>query len=118
MQRYRNFGDTLNFLLLVISDNSELATPDEMSHIDAFNEKLRENGHWVYANGMSHPSASVVIDNRDGVPKITSGPLHNTKEFAAGMWIIEAPDLETAHQLAAQGSHACNRKIEVRPFHR
>lgn len=107
----------MNFLLLVISDNSELATPGEMSHIDAFNEKLRADGHWVYANGMEHPSASVVIDNRNNAHMVTPGPLNDTKEFAAGMWIIDAPNLETAQQLAAEGSQACNRKIEVRPFH-
>jgi hypothetical protein len=29
---------------------------------------------------------------------------------------MEAPDLDVALQLAAEGSKACNRKIEVRPI--
>jgi hypothetical protein len=33
-----------------------------------------------------------------------------------GFWIIEAADLDVALKLAAEGSKACNRKIEVRPF--
>jgi len=31
-------------------------------------------------------------------------------------WIIEASDLDVALKLGAEGSKACNRKIEVRPF--
>jgi hypothetical protein len=30
--------------------------------------------------------------------------------------ISEAPDLDVALKLAAEGSKACNRKVEVRPF--
>ena len=29
---------------------------------------------------------------------------------------MEAPDLDVALKLAAGGSKACNRKVEVRPF--
>jgi hypothetical protein len=29
---------------------------------------------------------------------------------------MEAPDLDVALKLAAAGSKACNRKLEVRPF--
>ena len=36
--------------------------------------------------------------------------------FLIGFWIIEAADLDVALKLAAQGSKACNRKVEVRPF--
>jgi hypothetical protein len=39
-----------------------------------------------------------------------------SKEFLAGFWILEAPDIDVTLRLAAEGSKACNRKIEVRPF--
>jgi hypothetical protein len=39
-----------------------------------------------------------------------------TKEYIAGFWIIEAPDLDVALELATGGSKACNRRVEVRPF--
>ncbi len=47
---------------------------------------------------------------------LTDGPFLESKEFMAGVWTIEAPDLDVALKLAAQGSKAYNRKIEVRPF--
>ena len=34
----------------------------------------------------------------------------------AGFWIIDAPDLDVALALMADGSKACNRRVEVRPF--
>ena len=40
--------------------------------------------------------------------------LPESKEYLAGFWIIEAPDLDVALKLAAEGSKACNRKVEVR----
>jgi len=39
-----------------------------------------------------------------------------SKEFLAGFWVMEAADLDVALELAAAGSKACNRKVEVRPF--
>ena len=39
-----------------------------------------------------------------------------SKEYLGGMWIIEAAGLNVALKLAAEGSKACNRRVEVRPF--
>ena len=47
---------------------------------------------------------------------ITDGPFLESKEYLAGFWIIEAPDLDVALKLAAAGSKHCNRKVEVRPL--
>jgi hypothetical protein len=47
---------------------------------------------------------------------LTDGPYVETKEYVVGFWIVEAPDLDVALRLAAEGSRACNRKIELRPF--
>jgi hypothetical protein len=107
----------MKFLISVIDGESASAKPDEMSAIDAFNDKLRANGHWVFAWGLEDPTASVVIDNRDGTNIIVSGPLVESPEWVSGVWIIEAPDYSTASQLALEGSHACNRRVELRPFH-
>jgi hypothetical protein len=39
-----------------------------------------------------------------------------SKEYVAGFWVIEAPDLDVALKLAAEASKACRGKVEVRPF--
>jgi hypothetical protein len=106
----------MQYLVSVIDDTASLATPDEMAATDVFNDRLKADGHWVFAGGLAAPSAATVIDNRGGEAMITDGPFLESKEYLAGFWIMEAPDLDVALTLAAEGSKACNRKIEVRPF--
>jgi hypothetical protein len=106
----------MQYLISVINDTDGLATPDEDAAIDVFNDRLKAEGHWVFAGGLGSPSAATVIDNRGGEAMFTDGPFLESKEYIVGFWIIEAPDLDVALKLAADGSKACNRKVEVRPF--
>ncbi len=106
----------MQYLVSVIDDTAGLATPDEMAAIHAFNDRLKAEGYWVFAGGLAAPSSATVIDNRGGEAVCTDGPFLESKEYLAGFWIIEAPDLDVALKLAADGSKHCNRKVEVRPF--
>ena len=106
----------MQYLVSVITDTAGLATPDEQAAIDVFNDRLKAEGYWVFAGGLAAPSAATVVDNRGGEAIVTDGPFVETKEHLIGFWIIKAPDLDVALKLAAEGSKACNRKIEVRPF--
>jgi len=106
----------MQYLVSVINDTSDLAAADEMAAIDVFNEGLQAQGHWVFAGGLAGPGAATVIDNRGGEAVITDGPFLESKEYIVGFWVMEAADLDVALKLAAQGSKACNRKVEVRPF--
>jgi hypothetical protein len=108
----------MQYLVSVIFDETDgLATPSEMAAIDTFNERLQAEGHWVFAGGLNPPSTATVIDNRGGEAMFSDGPFVESKEYLAGFWIIEAPDLDVALKLAAEGSKACNRRVEVRPFY-
>ena len=106
----------MKYLVSVIHDSPSLATQEEMSAIDVFNDRLQAEGYWVFAGGLGGPDSATVIDNRGAEVMFTDGPFVESKEYLAGFWIIEAADLDVALRLAAEGSKACNRKIEVRPF--
>jgi hypothetical protein len=113
----------MQYLISVIDDGqAEVAGGDasassaEDAAIDVFNKQLRSGGYWVFAGGLGRPIAATVVDNRGGAPAISDGPYLESKEFLAGFWIIEAPDLDVALRLAQGASKACNRKIEIRPF--
>jgi hypothetical protein len=106
----------MQYLVSVIDDGTGLATSTEETDINAFNDRLRADGHWVFAGGLGTPDPATVIDNRGDEAVFTEGPFLESKEYLAGFWIIEAADLDVALKLAAEGSKACNRKIEVRPF--
>lgn len=82
----------------------------------AFNERLVADGYWVFGGGLEAVSSATVVDGRGDRPVVTDGPYVETKEVLAGFWVIEAPDLETAQRIAADGSRACRGTVEVRPF--
>ncbi|HET6666013.1 MAG TPA: YciI family protein [Intrasporangium sp.] len=106
----------MQYFVSVIDDKTNSGTADEMATIDEFNRRLVADGHWVFAGGLAAPSSATVIDNRGEEAMFTDGPFLESKEYIAGFWIMEAPDLDVALKLAADGSKACNRKVEVRPF--
>jgi hypothetical protein len=106
----------MQYLVSVIADTADLATTDEMAAIDVFNDRLQSEGHWVFAGGLAAPGSATVIDNRGGEAMFTDGPFVESKEYLIGFWVMEAADLDVALRLAAAGSRACNRKVEVRPF--
>ncbi len=106
----------MQYLVSVIDDTAGLATTDEMAAINAFNDGLKAEGCWVFAGGLAVPSSATVIDNRGERAMFTDGPFLESKEYLAGFWIIEAADLDVALKVATEGSKACNRKVEVRPF--
>jgi hypothetical protein len=82
----------------------------------AFNDKLRADGYWVFAGGLRPASTATVVDGQGETPVMTDGPYLETKEVIGGFWVIDAPDLDVALNLAAEGSKACRGKVEVRPF--
>jgi hypothetical protein len=106
----------MQYLFSVIDDGAGLATPTEQADIDVFNDRLRAEGHWVFAGGLGSPDPATVVDNRGDEAIVTDGPFVESKEYLAGFWVVEAADLDVALELAAEGSRRCNRKVEVRPF--
>jgi hypothetical protein len=106
----------MQYLVSVIDDGAGSATLDEQAAIDVFNDRLQAEGYWVFAGGLGVPDTATVIDNRGDEAVVTDGPFVESKEYLVGFWIIEATDLDVALKLATEGSKACNRKVEVRPF--
>lgn len=106
----------MQYLVSVIDDGFGPTTTIEETAIDVFNDRLKADGYWVFAGGLGAPDSATVVDARGAETLVTDGPFVESKEYLAGFWIIEAPDLDVVLGLAAEGSRACNRKIEVRPF--
>lgn len=109
--------------LLAVHGNEEqyAATPPEQMQemfaaVDKFNEKLQAEGIWVFGGGLMPAETATVVDGTGESLVMTDGPYLETKEHIGGFWVIEAPDLDAALKLAAEGSAACQGKVEVRPF--
>jgi hypothetical protein len=106
----------MRFVIFVIDGDSNTATAGEGAAIDAFNDLLRAGKHLILAAGIAEPSRATLIDNRDGLGAITPGSLFSGAEHYSGFWIIEADSAEQAQDFAIEGSLACNRRVELRPF--
>lgn len=89
------------FAMFVVDSDTRTGSPAEMAAIDAFNEGLRANGHWIMAFGLESPGPESI---------------QSTEAFYSGIWIIEASDMAEAQILTAQAAQACNRRVELRPF--
>lgn len=106
----------MRFLLCVLAEGTELATPGEMAAIDAFNETLEAAGRRIMAVGLEAPAAGGLVDARGAGTVVADGLRLTSGEHLAGFWIVDVPDRATALALAAEGSRACDRRVEVRAF--
>ena len=107
----------MRFIIFVIdSQPNGSASSDEMVAIDAFNDSLQKNGHWITAAGINASIKAISIDNRGGLNQVKRGHSLQGDEYFSGFWIIEAADEDEAVHLASEGSKACNRKVEVRAY--
>jgi hypothetical protein len=104
------------YLINVIDDRTNSALPGEMEAIDAFNDRLRAHGHWVFAGGLAAPTTATVVDNRGDKGLVSDGPFLESSEHVSGFWVIRAADRDTALALAVEGSKCCNRRVELRAF--
>jgi hypothetical protein len=106
----------MRFVIFVIDVASNSATGNEMAAIDAFNDRLAAGGNLILAAGIADPSRATLIDNRKGAKIVSLGSLYNTPEHYSGFWIVNAESEVQARALAQEGSAACNRRVELRPF--
>lgn len=106
----------MKFVIFVIDDGNNLADSSEMSNIDAFNQMLVDNGHFIHAAGIESGAATTVIDNRNNANQTSQGSLYSAPAHYTGFWLIESQDDAQALELSKQASKACNRKVELRAY--
>jgi hypothetical protein len=109
------------YLLSVWHDNDyelDFSSPDAqrmVAQVGAFNEELQRTGTWVFGAGLHPASSATVVRSARGEVSMTDGPYAETKEQMGGFWIVEAPDLDAALDLAGRAATACEGPVEVRP---
>ena len=109
------------YLLSVHSVEGEAPpTPEAMEQmfkdVDAVNQKMMDQGAWVFGGGLHPVDTATVVRVENGEVITTDGPFAEAKEHLGGFWIIQAPDLDAALKWAAEATVACQGPVEVRPF--
>ena len=107
-------------LSVYMVEGDEPPSPEAMEQayrdVDKFNQKLQDEGAWVFAGGLHEANTATVVQVKDGDVLTTDGPFPEAKEQLGGFWVVEAQDLDAALALAAEATVACKAPVEVRPF--
>ena len=92
---------------------------EQQSYADtgAFNQRLIDGGHFVYANGISEPSEAVLVDNRNDESIVVNETYIKGTRYLGGFWVVNFDDDATAQQWALAASKACQQQVEIRRFH-
>ena len=76
---------------------------------------LTDAGLLVANEGLAGTDAATTVRVRGGATEVTDGPFAETKEYLAGFFLIDAPDLDAALSWAARIPSAEYGSVEVRP---
>jgi hypothetical protein len=80
-----------------------------------YNDRLRVNGHVAAEVPLQPPETAVTLYWTNGTVATTDGPYAETKEQLAGLFILEARDLNHAIQLISQHPGMKLGPNEIRP---
>jgi hypothetical protein len=110
----------MKYLLLIYGPDREGMTPDDLAAESprwfAYTQKLADAGLMLGGEALQGQSTATTVRVRDGETLISDGPFAETKELLAGFYLIDAPDLETAQEWAAQMPNIAYGSVEVRPI--
>jgi hypothetical protein len=113
----------MKYLLMLYADEKAgAAIPPEqmagfMGKMHAYQQALEKAGAFVATAGLSPTWDAKTIKRDADALKVHDGPYADTREQFGGYYIIEAPDMDRAMELAAQCPAATWGSVEIRPFH-
>jgi hypothetical protein len=94
-------------------------TPDEIKEEQPrwakYAQDINEAGIFVANHGLQGPEAATTVQVRNDETVITDGPYAETKEYFAGYWVVDVPDLDAALDWAARMPSSEYGSVEVRP---
>ena len=95
-----------------LSENERNAMMEECF---AYDDVLRENGHFVGGEALQSARNATTLRFQNGKVSITDGPYAETKEQLGGILILEAKDLNHAIQLMSKHPGVRGGSFEIRP---
>ena len=104
----------MKYACLVYLEESKLRAVAD-SECAKFGSGLRERGVLPAAEALQPAQTAKSLRVRNGAIKVIDGPFTETKEMLAGFYIIEAPNMDAALEIAARIPPAREGTIEVRP---
>lgn len=107
-------------LLIYANDEAWAAVPEEIKTKEiakqaAWNARYFASGELLAAYGLGGENDASLVSQKDGVPFVTDGPYLEAKEYVCSLYLIEAPTLERAREIAADMPRAGEAPVEMWP---
>jgi hypothetical protein len=80
-----------------------------------YTQGLQEDGVMVHGAALQGLDTATTVRVRDDETQIVDGPFAETKEFLAGYYLLDCPDLDAALAYAARIPNIRYGSTEVRP---
>lgn len=112
----------MKYALLIYGEEKARSAPDstEMQEImgayKTYTQELNEAGINLGGEALQGVETATTVRVRDGKTLTTDGPFAETKEQLGGFYLVEAPDLDAAIDLAARLPGSWHGSVEVRPI--
>ncbi len=107
------------YMLLIYNPVDSPVTPEQMAEMgprwDAYTQTLVDAGALVGGDALERADVATMVRERDGQTQFTDGPFAETKEYLAGYYLVDCPDLDTALGHASRMPNVAFGSVEVRP---
>jgi hypothetical protein len=107
------------YMLLIYNPVENPLSPEQMGEVgarfDAYTEGLKDAGVHVGGDALEGAAIATTLRERDGEVQITDGPYAETKEYLAGYYLVDCPDLDSALDHASRMPNIGYGSVEVRP---
>ena len=94
---------------------SESKQHSMMDECFAYDDILRENGHFAGGEALQGAQSAATLRWKDGKVLVSDGPYAETKEQLGGILILEARDMKHAIELMSKHPGVKNGPFEIRP---
>ena len=106
----------MRYLLFICTDPSAEPYDADQDNIESWVSETDSRGIRIFGDRLAEPDQAVTVRKRSGRVVRTDGPFTETKEWIAGIDVIECAGLDEAVEVAAKHPMARFGRIEVRPF--
>jgi hypothetical protein len=105
-------------LLIYMNENAMNPSEREQCYKDSTQlcHDLQSNGQFITASPLQSVTTATSLRMREGKRLVTDGPFAETREQLGGFFMIDAPDLDAAINIASRIPAAKKGTVEIRPI--
>lgn len=111
----------MQYLLMIYENEKVWVDMPEAQRNSMFGEymtytnDIKATKHFIAGDALQPVATATTVRVRDGKTQVTDGPFAETREQLGGFFMIDAPDLDAAINIASRIPAAKKGTVEIRP---